>query len=62
MPIAVPTFLTPQQVAKALGLGYNTIYRALSRNEIPHIKIGSRYLINQQWLDAQIEQSTPHAA
>lgn len=37
--------MTVPEVAKALGVSRNTIYRAAERNEIPTIRIGKKLLV-----------------
>ena len=34
-----------EEIIKRLGIGRNSTYAALQRGEIPHIKIGRRYIV-----------------
>ncbi len=36
----LPELLRPMEVRAYLGLGYNAVYKALERGELPHRKIG----------------------
>lgn len=45
-------FLSPEQVAEALGLSRRTIYRMLSSGEIPSVKIRRSRRIRASVLDA----------
>ena len=36
----LPELLRAQEVRAYLGLGYNAVYKALERGELPHRKIG----------------------
>lgn len=47
--------LTADEVADLLGVDRKSIYAAARRNEIPHRRLGRRYLFSRQailrWLD-----------
>ena len=38
-------------LVELLGISISSVYKALERNEIPHIKVGSRILIPKKMLD-----------
>ncbi len=44
-------FFTVQEMAALTGFSKATLYRAISRNEIPTIKIGVALRIPKTWLD-----------
>ncbi len=48
--------LTPQEVARRLGIGKNAAYQMLAAGVIPHIRFGWKYLIPrsafEEWLHA----------
>lgn len=43
------------EVAKLLDIGLNKVYELLIQNQLPHVRVGRRYLIPkhalQQWLE-----------
>jgi len=47
------------EVAKLLDIGLNKVYELLIQNQLPHVRVGRRYLIPkhalQQWLDKSTE-------
>ena len=43
--------LSVRAAAKYLGLPSNSVYRAVSRGELPHMRIGRRILISAAVLD-----------
>ncbi len=49
--------LNVDQVAELLGLGRNTVYDAVNRNEIPHRRVGRRLIFSRaavmQWLQGR---------
>ncbi len=49
--------LNVDQVAELLGLGRNTVYDAVNRNEIPHRRVGRRLIFSRtavmQWLQGK---------
>ena len=51
------TTLTPEEVSQALGLGINQVYNALKEGQIPHHRIGRRYVIPramfERWLSGE---------
>jgi excisionase family DNA binding protein len=54
--------LTPKDLQKITGKSLRLIYRELRKNNIPHVKMGTVYLIGEdafyRWLEGQ---STPPA-
>jgi excisionase family DNA binding protein len=44
--------MTVAQLADYLGVRPNTVYGALGRNEIPHLRIGGRVLISKKVVDS----------
>lgn len=52
MPFQSPVALTVPQAARLLGVGRNTLYDAVSRGDVPHIRIGRRILIPNAALEA----------
>jgi len=45
---------TVREVAQILGLGLNSTYAAISRGEIPAIRVGRRWLVPYQALERQL--------
>lgn len=49
--------MTADEVAKALGLSRNGVYDAAGRGEIPHRRVGRRYIFSRRailaWRDEQ---------
>lgn len=54
---ARPT-LTVAEAAQVLGIGKNTAYEAIKRNELPHLRIGGRVLIPTARLFALLEDGS----
>jgi excisionase family DNA binding protein len=52
------TILTIPEVARYLKISKSKIYRLLSKNEIPHIKIGRNVRIRQTDLQMWVEKQT----
>lgn len=52
-----PDILTVPQVCEALSVSKNTIYKVLSDGTIPHIRVGSKYLVPKPCLIEFIEKS-----
>jgi len=48
--------LTVTECAKLLGIGRNTAYEAVSRGEIPVLKIGKRLLVPRQALEKLLQE------
>lgn len=46
--------LTVDQVAKKTGAGRSTIYDLVSKNQIPHFKLGSAIRFREETIDAWI--------
>jgi excisionase family DNA binding protein len=51
--------LTTAQVADALHMRPDSIARKINRGEIPAVKIGKRWLIRKETLDAMVQPSAP---
>lgn len=47
---------TPEEVAKILGLGRNTVYEQLAQNVIPHVRVGRRFLIPRARLESWLNE------
>lgn len=45
-----PALLTPLEVMDILGVGKNTVYRLLNSGELPAIRIGKSWRINENAL------------
>jgi len=43
--------LTPEELARELGVSRNLIYRQLRGGVIPHLKLGDKYLISRATLE-----------
>jgi excisionase family DNA binding protein len=43
--------LSVRELAEYLGVRANTVYAALVRNELPHLRIGGRVLISKKAVD-----------
>ena len=41
----LPAYLTPEQLARYLGVGITTTYRLLRRGEIKAVRVGKQYRI-----------------
>ncbi len=39
------------EIVEILGISISSAYQAIERNEIPHVKVGSRILIPKKMLD-----------
>ncbi len=50
-----PTLLTPQQAAETLGVHRRTLYRILSRNGLPAIRLGRLTRIRAADLEKMID-------
>jgi excisionase family DNA binding protein len=50
-----PLALSCEEVGQALGVHEETIRKRASRGEIPHHRIGDRWLIPRQWLNDVLE-------
>jgi excisionase family DNA binding protein len=61
MVAALPTLLTPQNVADYLGVSKLTVYRALDDDQIEHIRIGTLYRITEDAVAAYLEKRTTRA-
>jgi excisionase family DNA binding protein len=52
--------LTPFEAAKELGCNPKSIYKELQAGNIPHVKIGDRYIIGraafEKWLEGRQSQ------
>jgi len=48
-------FCFPADVARVIDKDLKTVYPALERGEIPHIRIGQRYHISVAWLRRQVD-------
>ena len=48
---------TVEEAAELLGIGRNSAYEAISRNELPHVRIGRRLLVPRIGLEAWLSAS-----
>ena len=46
---------TPREAAAYLGVGPNLIYRLLAEGQIPHVRLGTRYVIGKTTLERMLE-------
>jgi excisionase family DNA binding protein len=51
--------LTTEQAAAALHMRPDSLVRKIRRQQIPAVKIGKRWLIRKETLDAMLEPSAP---
>lgn len=51
-------FYTVQEVYEITGFSRVTLYRAISRNEIPTVRIGAAMRIPKSWVDQQLASAT----
>jgi excisionase family DNA binding protein len=51
--------LTTEQAAAALHMRPDSLVRKIRRREIPAVKIGKRWLIRKDALEAMLQPSTP---
>jgi excisionase family DNA binding protein len=49
--------LTVSEAASLLGLSRNSAYQGIKRNEIPHIRVGKRFLIPRQALERLLNEA-----
>lgn len=47
-----PIAVSPEEAARLIGIGLNTMYRALRRGDIPSVKVGSRIIVSVRALQA----------
>lgn len=52
------TFLNVQEAASYLRISTSTLYRWVHQKKIKHVKIGSRVLFSQEYLDEFIKNNT----
>lgn len=50
-----PDVMTAEQMRKALGIGRDLAYEGLKSGQIPHVRIGGKYLIYKQSLIKMLE-------
>jgi excisionase family DNA binding protein len=50
-----PEVMTAAQMREALGIGRDLAYEGLKSGQIPHVRIGGKYLINKQSLIRMLE-------
>lgn len=55
----LPDVLDPSTAADYLAMGENTVYRALSRGDLPGVKVGGRWLIARDALARHIGIAPP---
>jgi excisionase family DNA binding protein len=51
--------LTTEQAAAALHMRKDSLARKIRRREIPAVKVGKRWLIKKETLDALLQPSAP---
>lgn len=55
-PVALPRLAySPREVALALGIHLNTVYKLLRNGQIPHVRIGGRCFVSRWALEALLE-------
>ena len=47
----LPDVLRPEEAARVLRVGRNTMYEAIRRGEIPAVRIGRRWLVPKRALE-----------
>jgi excisionase family DNA binding protein len=52
----LPEFLTPDEFRSYMGLGRNTVYDLLRRNEVPHVRLGRTIRIPKTALQSLRQQ------
>jgi excisionase family DNA binding protein len=50
-----PEVMTAAQMREELGIGRDLAYEGLKSGQIPHVRIGGKYLINKQSLIRMLE-------
>jgi excisionase family DNA binding protein len=50
-----PDVMTADQMREALGIGRDLAYEGLKSGQIPHVRIGGKYLIYKQSLIKMLE-------
>ncbi len=53
---------SPREVAKLLGLHYNTVYKIIRNGELPAKKAGARLIISRAALEKWLEEINPAGA
>jgi|TARA_Y100000310_G_C20288817_1_gene626215 excisionase family DNA binding protein len=50
-------YLSPEELRKRLGcpVSKNTMYTAIAKNQIPHVRLGRRILVREDALDRLLE-------
>lgn len=51
--------LSPEEAAAYLSCNRKTIYQAIARGELPHLKLGRRLFISRAVLDRMLEGEQP---
>jgi excisionase family DNA binding protein len=54
----LPEFLTPDEFRSYMGLGRNTVYDLLRRNDVPHVRLGRAIRIPKTALQNLRHQDT----
>jgi excisionase family DNA binding protein len=54
----LPEFLTPEEFRSYMGLGRNTVYDLLRRNEVTHVRLGRTIRIPKTALQSMRQQDT----
>ena len=47
-----------KDAARTLGISYSTLYKLVRRGEVEHTKVGSRYFMSRESIDAFIRTNT----
>jgi hypothetical protein len=50
--------MSVKEFAEGVGMTINGVYLALKREEIPHIKIGGKIIIQRSWYQKNIQGET----
>jgi len=45
---------TAKEAAAALGIGRDSVYRAINSGEIPAVRVGNRRLVPVAWLEKKV--------
>jgi excisionase family DNA binding protein len=62
MGMATPELLTAQQVGEILHIRPDSVVRKINQGEIAAIKVGRKWLIRRETLDAMLQPSAPQGA
>lgn len=57
-----PELLTAAQVGEVLHMRPDSVVRKIKRGEIPAVKVGTKWLIRREVLEAMLQSSAPQGS